>query len=162
MGKDEIKYVLITGQSPKWVGVTKGLITGKITLNDLIVAELLDQEQAAELAAIMVSEGKDPQSELIYDVDWIIRVETGSMAEVDTEKELQSFDTAVQFGTQYRLPLDIKKLWIERATKAGLKEPESYLLQNGGQNGQDLSAPAPTGAQGGVPAMAGPSMPAGA
>jgi len=166
MGKDEIKYILVTGQSPKWVKATRGLITGKITLVDLLEAELITEEESMELTSMLMEQGKDPLAEIIFDVDWVIRVETGSMAEVDTEKEIKAFDTAVEFGTQYGLPLDIKKLWIERAAKAGIKEPESYLLE-GGQNGipgeQGVGEPIPatpqSGKGGGVPPMAGRGMP---
>lgn len=127
MGENEIKYVLITGQSPKWVRVTKGLLTGKITLPDLMEAEIVDEEAAGEIATELAIQGKDPEKELIFDVDWILRVETGSMAEVDLAQELENFDQTVQSGIQMQVPLDLQKLWVERAMKAGIKEPEQYI-----------------------------------
>lgn len=130
MTSNEIKYVFISGQSPKWVKVTKGILTGQITLNDLIVAEILTTDQGAELAALLEEQGKDPRTEIIYDVDWLVRVETGSMAEIDSEKEISAFKDWVGFNSQFGVPLDMQKVSIELAQKAKIKEPEQYFTQS--------------------------------
>jgi len=145
MGDNEYKYILITGQSQKWVKVTKGLLTGKIKLDDLIQAEIMDMEEAASVASQMIAEGKDPLKEIIFDVDWIVRVEAGSMAEMDKKQDLENFDSTIQMGMTLQQPLDLKKVWIERAQRSGIKDPETYLTatppgmsgmpQNGGING---------------------------
>lgn len=127
MNNDEIKYVFISGQSPRWVKATKGLLTGKIKLADLMEAELLNEMEVQEMVGTMIENGQDPNNDLLFDVDWIIRVETGSMAEADKEEELRNFDTTMQAGQAMGLPLDTQKIWVERAMKAGIKEPEQYL-----------------------------------
>ena len=141
MDDDEIKYVFITGQSPRWVKITKGFLTGKITLNDLIEAELIGTDErldkngnpigseAAELAAELIEQGKDPTKFLIFDVDWLIKVETGSMAEVDKEKDLQSFYNWAEWMIAHGIQIDIKKIGIEGGIRSGIKEPEQYLLK---------------------------------
>jgi hypothetical protein len=134
MRKNEIKYILVTGQDQKWVRLTRGVLTGKMTIDDLLIGEFISQEQARDLATIMITEGKNPQEELVFDVDWLVRVETGSMAEIDLQKELENIDKGVELAVAYGLQVDLKKIWIERMMKAGLKEPESYLIE-GGING---------------------------
>jgi hypothetical protein len=170
MGKNEIKYVLVTGQNQKWVKLTKGILTGKATLDDLLIGEFITIEQARELATIMISTGKNPEQELVFDIDWIVRVETGSMAEVDLQKELENIDKGVEMGVQHGLQLDLKKIWIERMMKAGLKEPESYLMEVsneiggqgiGGAGGAVQNAQG-VGGNAGVPTMAGVMGQAGA
>lgn len=158
MGENEIKYTLITGQSPQWVKLTKGILTGKITLPDLLTAGLMDEETAAEVAQELELQGKDPNKELLFDADWIIRVETGSMAQNDKQEELQNFDSTIQTGIQMGLPIDTKKAWIERAIKAGIKEPEQYLMEQqpmgmGGMPGQPPQPGMPT--QPGMPPQQG-------
>jgi hypothetical protein len=126
MSEDEIKYVFITGQSPKWVGVTKNLLLGKVRMVDLLEAEIIGEEEAVEMARDMLENGKDPETEIVIDADWLIRVETGSMAEVDTEKEITNFERWVAFNGQLGLQKDYEKLSKEYALKIGIKEPEQY------------------------------------
>jgi len=161
MGEDEFKYILITGESPRWVKVSKGLLTGKIKLDDLVQAEIMDMEEAAITAADMIAQNKNPLKDLLFDVDWIIRVEAGSMAEIDKKQDLENFDTTIQMALTLQQPLDMKKVWIERAQRSGIKDPETYLMevQNGiGQTGQGIGANQPSiggvGQIGAVPNMA--------
>lgn len=136
MSENEIKYAFISGQSPKWVEFTKGLLSGKITLNDLVVSELLTIEEAQELSALMEAEGKDPQTELVYDVDWIIRCESGSMAEIDTEKELQNFQRWIEFNMSIGKQMDLEKVSKKMAQIINIKEPDQFdMAPVGGING---------------------------
>jgi len=161
MSENEVKYAFIGGATPKWVEFTKGLLSGKIVLNDLIVAELLKEDEAAELAAIMIDEGKDPEKELVYDVDWIIRCESGSMAEIDTQKELENFQKWIEFNMSIGKPLDLEAVSIKMAQIINIKEPEQFNMQPqiGGQNGIGPAGPSATG--GGIPPQAtgGATMP---
>jgi hypothetical protein len=128
MTENETKFVFISGQSPKWVEITRGILTGKIGLNDLLTAEMITPEQYSELSQVMISEGKDPNKEIVYDVDWLIRVETGSMAEVDQEKEISSFKDWVGFCQQFGVQLDMQKVSATLAQKARIKEPDQYYM----------------------------------
>lgn len=127
MTPNEIQDVLMTGASPKWVKVTKGMLTGKMTIYDLLSAELLDQDKVMELEAMMIAEGKVPEKELVIDTDWIVTVETGSMADSNKEQDLRNFDGWVQFNTQFNIPMDYEKISIERAMRSGIKDPQQYL-----------------------------------
>ena len=129
MSDKETKYVLITGESPKWVKVTKGILTGKITLTDLLTTEIIDEETFAEIAQEMLLNGKDPRKDLVFDVDWIVRVEAGSMAETDSEQERQALQEWVAFNSQFGVPMDFMKVSKEMGIKAGIKEPEQYLIE---------------------------------
>lgn len=129
MTENETKFVFLSGQSPKWVEITRGILLGKIKLSDLLTAEMVTPEQYAELAQEMLLQGKDPQKELVYDVDWLIRVETGSMAEVDQEKEITSFKEWIGFCQQFGVQLDMQKVADTLAQKSRIKEPDQYYQQ---------------------------------
>lgn len=129
MTDNEFKWILITGQSPKWLKVTKGLLSGKIKLLDLLTSEIIDEEEMQDISNSMMAEGKDPEKDLVFDVDWFVGVETGSMAEVDQEKDLEAFDGWVQFCLQSGIQLDIKKVADERAMRSGIKDAEQYYLE---------------------------------
>lgn len=131
MGNNETKWIFITGQNQRWVRITKGLMTGKITLADLLAAELIDLPGAQELANIMIAKGQDPNKELIFDVDWVVRVETNSMAEVDAEADMQKTINWAGFRQTYGIPTDFKKLSETLAQQADVKNPEQYDLQPG-------------------------------
>jgi hypothetical protein len=136
MGENEIKYVLLTGQSPKWVRITKGLLTGKIKLNDLLEAELVEPQEVGEILSMMAENGQDPETEILFDVDWVVKVEMGSMAEVDKELEVENLKQWAEFRMQYQIPTDFKKISDEFAQRIGIKEPEQYDLQP--QAGMDV------------------------
>jgi len=150
MSDNEIKYIFVSGEEPKWVKITKGLLTGKVTLDDLLVAELVDEEEVQELANTMIEQDKDPMKDFVFDVDWIVRVETGSLAEVDSEKELEEFERWVSFNAQFGIQQDLEKISKEMAHKINIKEPEQYLQPKQGiQQGQMPGMP--QGAPQGVP-----------
>lgn len=152
MSENEIKYILMTGESKEWIRVTKGLLTGKITLKDLMMAGLIELEEAAEIAADMMEEGKDPTKDLVYDVDWIIRVEAGSLAEVDTEKEIDNFTTWAQAALAMGAQLDIQKVTEELARRTKIKDVSQYYI--GGQNGGNQpKVNSPIGETAGIPGM---------
>lgn len=129
MGENELRHVLLTGQQPKWVAVTKGLLDGQITLNDLAAAELMTPEEIYPLMTQMMTQGIDPNTTPIFTADWLVRVEAGSMAEVNKEEQITNMERAVAFGMQLGVQLDTQKMWVEHAIQSGLKEPEQYILQ---------------------------------
>lgn len=145
MSEDEIKYVLVSGQDGKWLRVTKGLLTGKITLKDLVISELISEEDAAAIAEEMIAEGKDPEKDAKFDVDWVVRVETGSMAEVDIEQEFNTTAQLLTMATEFGVPVDATKMWLEAAYSLGKKEPQQFLAEQQQQQGaspQDVQAQA--------------------
>lgn len=139
MGTDEEKWIFVSGQQGRWVKVTRGILTGKISVEDLVSIGLLDKEDAPEVAAEHARKQKEigkGEDEPLFDVDWIVRVETGSMAEVDTQKDLENFDSTMSAAIATGVPIDAVKVWKERAMRAGIKEPEQYLIQQNGQGGE--------------------------
>ncbi|MHB8482775.1 MAG: portal protein [Nitrospiria bacterium] len=159
MGKNETKEIFITGQSPKWVKITKNLLQGNITLGDLVIAGLVSIKpgtdpnsgqpitdpqtgqpvinpqtdypvlsDADQLATDLIAQGKDPKNNVIFDVDWIVRVETGSMAEQDSAQDIQNIQDWVNFRLQFRIPTDLKKISEEIGLRMGIKDPSQYDL----------------------------------
>jgi len=165
MSKDEFKWVLISGQEPKWVKLTRGFLTGKIKLLDLMEAELIEEPEVQAIVDLMMQEGKDPATDNVFDVDWMIKVETGSLAEQDSAKEIQKKQSVIEMGISMGLPIDTEKVWKELAADAGMKEPEQYLnkeamMPQGGMNGQPGAmgeGPAGPGGQG-VQPVQGPTQ----
>lgn len=163
MTKDEFKWVLISGEKPSWVKLTKGFLTGKIKLMDLMEAQLVDSEiidpvtgvtEAQKLVELMMSEGKDPETDTVFDIDWMVKVETGSLAEQDTAKEVQKKQGVIQTGLEWGLQIDLEKAWKDLAMDSGMKEPD-----------QMLNKEIPQGIEGGLdgqPGVNGPGAPANA
>lgn len=127
MTPNEVQDILLSGASPKWVKVTKGILTGQMTIYDLLTAGLLQAEELAEMEQNLVMQGINPEEELVIDTDWLVNVETGSMAEIDKAQDLENFDGWVNFNQMFQVPMDIEKISIERAMKAGIKDPEQYI-----------------------------------
>jgi hypothetical protein len=153
MTKDEFKWVMISGEKPSWVKLTKGFITGKIKLIDLMQADLIEAPEVQAIVDLMISEGKDPSSDTVFDIDWMVKVETGSLAEQDSGKEIAKKQSVIEMGLGMGLMIDKEKVWKELAADAGMKEPEQYLNkeammpQGGIDGGAGIEGPA--GAVGG-------------
>lgn len=158
MGKDEEKFVFVTGKSAQWVQATKGMLIGKITLKDLVTIKLVSNDpipdpttgqlpvdaqgkpltdpksgynvgsEADQLYQLMVHDGKNPDTFTVFDVDWVVRVETGSMAEQDAAQDIQNFKDYVAFRVQYRLPTDFEKISHELASRMGIRDASQYDL----------------------------------
>ena len=177
MGQNEFKWIMLSGQDAKAVRVTKGLMGGQIKLVDLMSAGIIKEDninpetglnEVEEMVGSMIDEGQDPQKDVVFDADWVIRVETGSLAEADTQKDVENKKMIIETGLGMGLNLDVEKLWKDLALDAGMEEPEQYLMQGGmngipGQNpgvpGQEGAPIAPTAQpNGAVPAMAGNGM----
>lgn len=165
MADDEFKWVLISGEEPQWVKVTKGFLTGKIKLIDLLQAEVAEDNEIQALVDLLMSEGKDPEKDIIFDVDWLVKVESGSLAEQDSQKDIQNIEKAIEMAQLLGIQLDAEKLWKEAMARIGFKEPEVYIKEGGinglqgatGNPGETLENPMGVG---GVPNMA-QGMPAG-
>jgi hypothetical protein len=127
MSPNEIQDIITNGASPKWIKLTKGILTGKMTIYDMLTAGLLTEEELIEMEKVMLDQGILPDEEIVVDTDWIVSVETGSMAEVDKAQDLENFDGWIQFNQQLGVPVDAEKVSIERAMKAGIKDPEQYI-----------------------------------
>ena len=176
MADDEFKWVLVTGEKPEWIKVTRGFLTGKIKVIDLMQANLLDNDgELQNIVDLMMSEGKDPEKDVVFDIDWLIKVETGSLAERDAQSEVAKKREVIELGVGLAVPLDTEKLWKDIAMDSGIKEPEQFIKKEVPQNGQNSQGQpgipaegvgqaeqAPIGARvpGGVQGVAGPSVPA--
>jgi len=166
MTKDEFKWVLISGEKPKWVKLTKGFLTGKIKLIDLMEADVLgDEVEIQNIVDLMMQEGKDPNEDTVFDVDWMIKVETGSLAEQDSSKDVQKKQGVIEMGLGMGIQIDTEKVWKELMMDAGYKEPDQYLnkepmAQGGMLNGQPgAMGEGPVGAGGqGVQPVQGPAQ----
>lgn len=123
MGSNEKKFVLIGGESPKWVQVTKGILTGKVTLKDLLVSQIIDEETFQEL----IQEGAE-EDKVVFDVDWVIRVESGSLAQRDKEEEMANIERLSLLGSQLGIPLNKEAIFMDMARIMGKKDPERYLM----------------------------------
>jgi hypothetical protein len=156
MAKDEIKYVLMTGENNQWVGITKSLLQGKIKLQDLMISGIMSTDDVTQMKQKMIEEGKNPDKDLLFDVEWIVKVETGSMALQDQQKDLEMFDGWVAFGAQLGVQFDTKKLVIERANRSNIKNPEAYFSAD--QSAMPLSTGAQPGLPAGTPPTAGQSQ----
>ena len=140
MSKNDFKWVLVGGEDQKWVKVTKGLLTGKIKLIDLMQAEVIQDTEAQAIVQVMLNEGKDPKEDILFDVDWVIGVEAGSMAQSDVNEAIKNKTSLVDLAAQLFIPIDREKLWLEIAQDSGIKEPDQYILQ--GQNASTGMPPA--------------------
>lgn len=173
MSAKDFKWAAMSGQEKKWVKVTKGLLTGKIKMVDLMDAEVIKMPDVKRIVDIIMEDGKDPSTHVLFDVDWVIKVETGSMAESKASEDLQNKQMLLQSAQSLGIPIDKEKFWREMAANAGLKNPDQYMTKapegqvpqvEGGQDGAGgeptgAGLPGPTGAgnQPNVPQMAGPA-----
>lgn len=109
MDPNETKWMLIGDVAPQWVGITKDLLQGKLTL------------------PVKDEEGNEYEEE--FDIDWIIDIETGSMAASDRQVELQNYQSSLESAKMLGIipMMDKAKWWINYTKQIGVKRPEQYL-----------------------------------
>jgi len=97
-GDDEIKYSLVTGTNPEWVKVTKGILSGKATMQDLNMVGLVQDEDVMFFAQA----GIPLDSVMAFDVDWVVdvKLDNGSKREKmqEVEKKMQFVQFAQKIG----------------------------------------------------------------
>lgn len=110
MGEDESRYGLLEGENPEWVRATKGILTGKATIQDFVMAGLLDAEEAQGFltAPDPVTGAPMPipgaNEAFVFDVDWLVDVKLDNQSASDRESEIQkqmgTVDLAMKMGVQ--------------------------------------------------------------
>ena len=138
MSDTDFKWVMITGAERSWVKVTKGFLTGKIRMTDLMAAGVIEDQEVAKVVQSMKDQGKNPEKDIMFDVDWVIKVETGSMADSDLKESFQNKKTLVDLATEMQIPIDKMKIWKDMAIDAGIKEPDQYIVQPQDQKGAEV------------------------
>jgi hypothetical protein len=129
MGEDEVRYALLRGKKPQWVAATKGILTGKATLKDMLISGMLTPEQFQEAAFALQQQGKDPNKHIIFDVDWFVDVRLDNQSEIDKFQKTQSKMTWIDWAkNQLGIQFSPERTATEIGRGFGIEDPESLYL----------------------------------
>jgi hypothetical protein len=137
MGKDDIRHSKLMGKKPMWVQATKNLLLGKLNIEELRKAEVIDEqayqefiteELPDEMTGEMVAvQNPELAKEVLFDVDWLVNVTLDNQAENDklekTQKKQEWFQACIQMG----LPMDAKKFMLDMGEETGIEDAEQYV-----------------------------------
>lgn len=147
MGEDEIRYTILRGKSNEWASATKGMLTGKATLDDLVTVGYLNKEKVDLLLQLQsVDENGMPEIDvngepvpkyskgmktIAFDVDWVIDVKLDNQSKADKERDTQVKMAWMQFAMQVGAQFDpdkITELVSLIGREQGIEDPEQYFL----------------------------------
>lgn len=75
MSPDETFNALIEGKSPQWIKATKGILSGKATIQDFVTAGIIDAKEVQGMQGQVMPDGKPvTASTVLFDVSWLISV----------------------------------------------------------------------------------------
>lgn len=133
MDQDEVRYGMLKRKGQKWVTATKGVLTGKASIDDLITVEMIKPEEATELLAelgIQV-DPMDPMGAMqaiVFDVDWVVDVKLDNQAKADkvqeTQEEMMVIETGMKLGVQF----SPERVTTRMARKQGIEDIEDLYL----------------------------------
>lgn len=136
MGSTEVRYALLKGKNAGWVKATKGLMTGKMTIQDMVTMGIIMEEELQDPAFLseMFSEFNitDPamllEETIMFDVDWIVDVDLDDQTEADLMQKLDQEAQLIQLGVQTGVPINPEKAWKYLAQKRGMEDYEEILF----------------------------------
>jgi hypothetical protein len=151
MGTDEIRYGLLQGENQEWVKATKGILTGKATIKDMVMVGLIDEQDALQYTTTMQpvidpmtgQPAVDPmtgqpamqqvpipgaEEALIFDVDWVVEVKLDNQSASDKDRKTQAELAHIQWGMQIGVPIDPEKAWVRLGKRGGFDDIEDIIL----------------------------------
>jgi hypothetical protein len=123
MGEDEVRYTLLKGENKKWVTATKNILKGKATIQDMVTAGLINEQEAVDYVTTEV-QVVDPNTgqpmmqrvpipgadeALVFDVDWLVEVRLDNQSASTKEQETQKQVALIQLGQQMGVQFNPKK-----------------------------------------------------
>jgi hypothetical protein len=128
MGKNDIRYGLLKDQQPQWVAATKGILTGKATLQDMLIVGMISQDEFELTARILTLENKNPKKHIIFDVDWIVDVRLDNQSEIDKQQKTQQKMGWINWSQQLGVQFSPERTATEIGRESGIENPEELYL----------------------------------
>lgn len=131
MGPDEVRYAVLKGKKTEWVMATKGILTGKATVQDLLTIGMITPEQVSELLAEMNIEMKEtdvPEDKVVFDIDWLIDVKLDNQSATDKMEEARTEMAWVEFARNMGVAFSPERTATRFGRKMGVDDPEDLYL----------------------------------
>lgn len=134
MGEEEVRYGFLNSKGAKWVMATKGILTGKATVNDLLTVEMIKPEEVPELLAEMGVEltpemnPLDAMESVVFDTDWLVDVKLDNQSAADKYEESQRQMALIQMAMQMGVQINPDRVVMRQAQKEGFDDFEDLLL----------------------------------
>lgn len=138
MDEYDVRYGLLKGKKTQWVGATKGILTGKATIQDLITVGIIpsnpnDPSVTEQAIGYLVDKaqlepGKVMEKTVVFDTDWIIQVKLDNQSAADkqqrADRKINLMVTAQQLGVQFHP----ERTFIRLAEEEGWEDVEDLIL----------------------------------
>jgi hypothetical protein len=134
MGVDEIRYGLMKGENISFVKATKGILTGKATLKDMVTVGLMTEQEYQEYTTTIdpVTGQATPipgaEKALLFDVDWLVSVKLDNQSASDKEERNQKELSLIQLAQQMGVQLNPEKVITRLAAKQGFDDFQELMI----------------------------------
>lgn len=136
MGSTEVRYALLKGKNAGWVKATKGLMTGDMTIGDMVTLGMINESELQDPAFIseLMSQFQveEPQGLLeetvMFDVDWIVDVDLDDQSEADRTNKIREQAAWIQAGFQTGVQINPEKAWKFTGQKLGYEDAIEEIL----------------------------------
>ena len=163
MGKSEVRYGLLQNQKKGWIKVTKGILQGKTSINELVTAGIISQEVADSYTHGLIP-STDPYGNPVkvigeipgaakadvFDVDWVISVRLDNQSATDKQEEVNRKANLIQMGMKMGVQFDAAKVIERLGEEMGFDDISDLII-----SGTPPMDPAMAAQAGGMP----PQMP---
>ena len=138
MGTDDTRFALLRGEDPKWITVTKGILMGSATLQDLMTAGMVSQQQVQQLTTTTQTDPMTGQASqvpikgaskaLVFETDWLIDVDLDTKSASDRQAQGQNLMSVIQFGLSLGAQFSPERVVEAVGRKMGFDEVTELFL----------------------------------
>jgi hypothetical protein len=142
MGKNDVRYGLLQGQSPQWIKASRGVLLGSPTIQELITTGIITEQKAQPYIMTMVPTTDDlgnpvqklteipgARDALIFDIDWLLDVKLDSQSAQDKQKKTMAKQAWVQWAQGLGVQFDPIKTATEIGRELDIEDPEEMYAQ---------------------------------
>jgi len=129
MGSTDMRYALMKNKNPEWVSASRNILKGKATLKDMFISGMLTQKEALQAGVELAKNGKDPNTHLMFDVDWLVDVRLDNQSQVDKTQKTQNKMAWIVWSQQnLGVQFSGEKTATEIGRDTGIDNPEDLYL----------------------------------
>lgn len=134
MAADDIRYSLLQGKNKEWVKAVKGILLGKPTIPDLVLAGFVTEEQAQEYLTTIDPVTQQPipipgaDKAYVFDVNWIIDISLDNQSHNEKMHKIALDQQLIQFGLTMGAQFDPERTVKYLADKQDAEEVKELLL----------------------------------
>jgi len=102
MAPDETFFALLEGKDPEWIKVSKGILSGTATLQDFVIAGILQPDEAKQLIGSSMKDGTPIKGTdtILFDTSWMVDISLSAQSAQEKANQLSQEQSLIEFSVE--------------------------------------------------------------